>query len=95
MILAANAKPIGQLKEFEIEYPVSEDEDVEDKVYMGMNFVAGTTREPELYLAMEVLEHLLLGTAAAPLKRALIEAEIGKDVFGAWTIVYFNLPFSI
>lgn len=75
-------KPIGQLKEFEIEYPVSEDEDVAEKVYMGMNFVIGTAKDPELYLAMEVLEHLLLATAAAPLKKALIEAEIGKDVFG-------------
>jgi Zn-dependent M16 (insulinase) family peptidase len=49
---------------------------------MGMNFVVGTAKDPELYLAMEVLEHLLLGTPAAPLKKALIEAEIGKDVFG-------------
>ena len=75
-------KPIGQLKEFEIEYPVSLDEDVAEKVYMGMNFVIGTAKDPELYLAMEVLEHLLLATSAAPLKKALIEAEIGKDVFG-------------
>lgn len=74
--------PIGHLKEFEIEYPVSEDEDVSEKVYMGMNFVVGTAKDPELYLAMEVLEHLLLATAASPLKKALIEAEIGKDVFG-------------
>lgn len=75
-------QPIGQLKEFEIEYPISADEDEAEKVYMGMNFVIGTAMDPELYLAMEVLEHLLLGTPAAPLKKALIEAEIGKDVFG-------------
>jgi Zn-dependent M16 (insulinase) family peptidase len=75
-------KPIGQLKEFEIEYPISADESEAEKVYMGMNFVIGTAKDPELYLAMEVLEHLLLATPAAPLKKALIEAEIGKDVFG-------------
>lgn len=75
-------KPIGQLKEFEMDYPISVDEDETEKVYMGMNFVVGTAKDPELYLAMEVLEHLLLATAASPLKKALIEAEIGKDVFG-------------
>jgi len=75
-------KPIGQLKEFEIEYPISTDEEVAEKVYMAMNFVVGTAKDPELYLAMEMLEHLLLSTPAAPLKKALIEAEIGKDVFG-------------
>lgn len=75
-------QPIGKLKEFELEYPISADESEEEKVYMGLNFVIGTAKDSELYLAMEVLEHLLLATPAAPLKKALIEAEIGKDVFG-------------
>ncbi len=74
--------PTGKLKEVEIEYPISADEDEAEKVYMSMNFVVGTAKEAELYLAMEILEHLLLATPASPLKKALIDAEIGKDVFG-------------
>lgn len=75
-------QPIGQLKEFTIEYPISAEESEAEKAFMSMNFVIGTSMDPELYLAMEILEHLLLATPAAPLKKALIEAEIGKDVFG-------------
>jgi presequence protease len=88
-------KPIGQLKEFEIEYPISADEEETEKVFMGMNFVVGTAKDPELYVAMEILEHLLLGTPAAPLKKALIEAEIGKDVFGQLDNGILQPTFSI
>lgn len=75
-------QPIGQLKEVELEYPISAEESDAEKTFMSMNFVVGTAKDAELYLAMEILEHLLLATPAAPLKKALIEAEIGKDVFG-------------
>jgi Zn-dependent M16 (insulinase) family peptidase len=74
-------QPIGELKEFTIDYPISAEEDEKEKTYLSMNFVVGTSKDPELYLAVEVLEHLLLGSSAAPLKKALLEAEIGKDVF--------------
>ncbi|MDF2840463.1 MAG: peptidase [Clostridia bacterium] len=88
-------KPIGKGKEFEIEYPISEDEEISEKVYMGMNFVVGTAKDPELYLTMEILEHLLIGTSAAPLKKALIEAEIGKDVFGQMDNGILQPTFSV
>lgn len=74
-------QPIGQLQEVTLDYPISQEEDGKEKAYMSMNFIVGKSTDAELYLAIEVLEHLLLGTAAAPLKKALIEAEIGKDVF--------------
>ncbi len=63
-------------------YPISPEEKVEDKTYLSLNFVAGDSRDPELQLAMDMLNHLLLGTSAAPLKKRLIQSDIGKDVFG-------------
>ena len=33
---------------------------------------------------MAVLEHMLLTAPGAPLKKALIDAEIGKDVFSSY-----------
>ncbi|RQD70090.1 MAG: insulinase family protein [Tindallia sp. MSAO_Bac2] len=65
-----------------IKYPVSSEENTEDKTYLSLNFVAGDSRNPELHLSMDMLNHLLLGTSAAPLKKKLIQSEIGKDVFG-------------
>lgn len=74
-------QPIGQLKEITLDYPISNEESDEEKVYMSLSSVIGTSKDSELYLAMEILENLLLETPAAPLKKALIEAGIGKDVF--------------
>ncbi|MGB7606486.1 MAG: insulinase family protein [Lutisporaceae bacterium] len=74
-------QPIGQLKEITLDYPISNEESDEEKAYMSLSSVIGTSKDSELYLAMEILENLLLETPAAPLKKALIEAGIGKDVF--------------
>lgn len=75
-------KPFVRTIEKELEYPVSSSEKLEDKTYFSLSFVAGEATNPELYLALQVLEHLLLETPAAPLKKALIEAGIGKDASG-------------
>lgn len=65
-----------------IEYSISPEEKTQDKTYLSLNFVAGDSRNPELSLGMDMLNHLLLGTSAAPLKKKLIQSELGKDVFG-------------
>ncbi|MGE5632793.1 MAG: insulinase family protein [Caulobacteraceae bacterium] len=75
-------KAFDSLKEIEMEYPISSKEDERDKTYFSLNYVTGLSTDPELYLAMEILEYILLGTPASPIKKALIEAGLGKDVFG-------------
>ncbi|MDP4145706.1 MAG: insulinase family protein [Bacillota bacterium] len=77
--------PTGKFKESDVLYPISSEEDEKDKTYLSLNFVVGNITDPEIYLAFDILENILLETPASPLKRALIEAGIGKDVFG-----YFN-----
>jgi Zn-dependent M16 (insulinase) family peptidase len=72
-------KPFEKVKEFELDYPA---EDLKDNTYLSYNFVVGNSLDPELYIAFEILEHLLLETSAAPLKKAIIDAEIGKAVLG-------------
>jgi Zn-dependent M16 (insulinase) family peptidase len=77
-------KPFSILNEVEIDYPISLKENESDKTYFSLNYVTGLSVEPETYLSMEILEYILLGTPASPLKKALIEAELGKDVFGRY-----------
>jgi Zn-dependent M16 (insulinase) family peptidase len=72
-------KPFEEVREFELEYPA---DDLKDNAYLSLNFVVGSSLDPEFYLAFEILEHLLLETSAGPLKKALIDAEIGKAVLG-------------
>lgn len=75
-------KPFSQLKEVVIDYPISPEENEKDKTFLSLNFVVGKSSNFELNLATDILEHMLLETPAAPLRKALLSSGIGKDVFG-------------
>lgn len=88
-------KAFDQPAEITIPYPVGKDEETEGKTYISLNYVTGNTTDPELQLAMEMLNYLLLGTSAAPLKKAIIKSGIGKDVFGSFDSSVLQPVFSI
>ncbi|MBW9156139.1 insulinase family protein [Clostridium tagluense] len=89
-------KPFSSMSELKIDYPISSEDDEKDKSFLSMNFVSGDNiSQPELHLAFEILEYLLLESAAAPLKRALVEADLGKDVFGSFDNSILQPVFSI
>lgn len=64
-----------------IEFPVSEGENVEENTYLVQAFTAGDNLDRELYVAMRILDFALCTVPGAPLKQALIDRGIGKDVF--------------
>ncbi|MCI9106095.1 MAG: insulinase family protein [Lachnospiraceae bacterium] len=76
----AFAKPVEQ----EIFYSITEEEPKENKTYLSLSTVVGTDLDPMLYVAFQILEYTLLGAPGAPLKQALIDAGIGKDVLGGY-----------
>ncbi|MBU3110571.1 insulinase family protein [Clostridium lacusfryxellense] len=89
-------KPFGKMEEIKIDYPISCDDEENGKTFLSLNFVSGDNiSQPELHLAFEILEYLLLESAAAPLKKALVDAEIGKDVFGSFDNSILQPVFSI
>ena len=88
-------RPFGSLRELEAFYPISPEEEESERTYLGLSFVTGTATDPHLSMAMDVLEHLLLETPAAPLKNALLEARIGKDVFGQFDRSILQPIFSV
>lgn len=75
-------KPFDQVKEIEIPYSISSEESEEDNAYLSYNKVIGTSLDEKLYFAFEILEYALLSAPGAPLKKALMDAEIGKDISG-------------
>jgi len=75
-------KPFAEPREVVAEYPIASNEKESDKTFLSLSFCVGSSLDPELCLAFGILEHLLLETPAAPLKKALLDAGIGKDVFG-------------
>ncbi|MDW7670378.1 MAG: insulinase family protein [Bacillota bacterium] len=81
--------------ELSISYPLGSEEEISDKAFLSLNFVTGDASDPEKQLGMEMLNYLLLGTPAAPLKRTLLKAEVGKDVFGSYDSSIRQPVFSI
>ncbi len=88
-------KLFGSKVEAVAEYPISPNEQLQDKTYLSLNYIIGKATEPEKMLAFQILEHLLLRTQAAPLKKALIDAEIGKDVLSIFSDSILQPTFSI
>lgn len=88
-------KAFNELNEVTMEYPISNEEEELDKTYFALNFSVGKTTESENYLAFDILQHILLGTSASPLKKAIIEAGIGNDVFAHYDNSVRQMVFSI
>ena len=80
-------KPFEKPVEITKKYPISAAEPEEDNTYLSYNLVVGDILDRKLYLAFDVLDYALLGAPGAPLKQALIDAGIGKDIVGGMTAV--------
>ena len=52
------------------------------KAMVTVNWLLGETLDPEVSLALGILNHSLLGMPGAPLRKALIESGLGDDLAG-------------
>jgi len=77
------------------DYPITPDDTIEDKTFISMNVVLGQNVSSETCLAFQILEYLLLETPAAPLKKAIIDSGIGKDVTGNFVKSILQPTFGI
>lgn len=74
------AKPVELVKK----YPISSTETEEDNTYLSYNLVVGTVLDKKLYLAFDILDYALVSAPGAPVKKALLDAGIGKDITGGY-----------
>src|SRR5699024_6305044 len=80
---------------FEDTYSITAGDDPTDKDYLGLAWhVADATDALDSY-GLKVLEEILLGNNQAPLKKALLDAEIGGDIFGGAVEVGFPTTFFV
>ena len=84
-----------ETREMILEYPISDAEDEKDNTYLSYNKVIGTSLDKELYLAFQILDYALLAAPGAPLKQALLDAKIGKDVMSSYDNGILQPTFSI
>ena len=55
------------------------------KGLMTLNWLLGEHGDAELALGLGILDHILLGTPASPLRKALIDSGLGEDLSGGGT----------
>ncbi|MCD8155797.1 MAG: insulinase family protein [Clostridiales bacterium] len=65
-------------------YPIAENDSEENNTYLSYNMVVGETTDTMVSLAFEILDYALLSAPGAPLKKALLDAGIGKDIYGSF-----------
>lgn len=87
--------PFETMQEHVLEYPISENEEETDNTYLSYNKVIGTILDKELYLAFQIIEYALLAAPGAPLKQALLDAGIGKDIVSSYDNGILQPTFSI
>ncbi len=76
-------KPFKKMKAHKAFYPVSEGSDTKEQTYLALNWVAGLNTDRAMVMGLHVLRDVLVGQESAPIRLALQEAGIGKDVYGS------------
>ena len=88
-------KPLSGNCDVSMEYPVLEDEPVEDNTYLSESFVVGDYSDTLLNMSFSILEYVLLDAPGAPVKQALLDSGICKNVEGAYNDGTLQPFFSI
>ena len=88
-------KPFENPIYVEKEYSVTDDEDCEEGTYLSYNTCVATSLDREKYVAFQILDYALCSAPGAPLKQALIDKNIGKDVYSIYENGIYQPYFSI
>lgn len=88
-------EPFDEVREVKEKYSLASTESLKDNTYLSYNMSIATTLDPKLYLAFDVLDYALLSAPGAPLKKALLDAGIGKDIMGSYDSSVYQPIFSV
>ncbi|RJP52204.1 MAG: peptidase M16 [Anaerolineaceae bacterium] len=75
-------KPFKRSKTIKYFYDAGQDKDIKKKHYLTVNWLLPDTSDPTLDLSLQILAHILIGTPASPLKKALLDSGLGEDLAG-------------
>ncbi len=87
--------PFSQVNRVVKEYPIGEDEEEKESTYLSYNVSVGDSLDRDLYVAFQILDYALCSAPGAPLKQALIDQGIGKDVHSIYDNGVLQPYFSI
>jgi len=63
-------------------YMVGEEDETAAKGMISVNWMLGETKDVDTNYALRILEYILLGMPASPLRKALIDSGLGEDLTG-------------
>jgi len=73
-------KPFSEPKRLTVTYPSGPEDEEGDAASITLNWMLPSIDNPVAVLAREILSELLIGSAASPLQRALVDSELGEDL---------------
>lgn len=73
-------KPFTAMKEVTSQYPITEGSNIDNQSYLSLSLVAGLNTDRALVMALNTLSDVLINQESSPVRLALQEAGIGKDV---------------
>lgn len=79
----------------EATYSITEGDDPADKDFLSLNWHVATADDLLETEALEILEEILFGNQQSPLRKALLDAEIGGDISGGVDRIGFPQIFNI
>lgn len=61
-------------------YPIGAEDPEAEKTYIMIKWLVGDSTDPAEWISLDILSRILLGNEAAPLKKAIVESQIGQDL---------------
>ena len=75
-------EPFAEMKVVHDHYPISDEEPEDQNTYLSWNLVMGDPQNVREIIALSVLDTVLFSTAGTPVRQALLDAGIGRDISG-------------
>ena len=83
--------PFVSMKEQEGTYPAPENSDTKDQTFLNISFVTGQSTDRALCMALDVLTDALVNHESGPVRLALQEAGIGRDISASFNEMLQNV----
>ena len=78
-------KPFKKMKELTAEYAISTSGNEKDNTWLALSFVTGQSTQRDTTFALEILSDVLVSLPGSPVRRALVDAGIGKEMYGTFS----------
>jgi presequence protease len=76
------AKPLKRPKRVEYAYDAGDIQEIDKKHFLIVNWRLPDTSDAVLNYSLRILGHILIGTPASPLRKALLDSGLGEDLTG-------------